>query len=452
MAMISQTSNPECAMAALRPPRPSANTIPSWWSGDLRWARNRVTMASDRRDIQVLIRRVVDGGLSFSSTNQLDDVSLESVVRAAERTALLNATRGLPSDRIETPPLPVPNPTIWSDSTYNVTVEQRGALARVLLEEAEENSMLSAGYIEMRAGEVATLGEWEGYPKDSVRYDQFTRAQCSMTVRHPKGIGSGWAGLSSFDWSAIDGSALAKRALDKCLASLNPVAIEPGRYTVVLEPQAVYVLAARLFEGRRYPEMGQGAFTLGPDRALNLWRTKLGLKVLDERITISHDPEDPLLGVPPVPGQTPVVWIERGVLKAMAYDRRYSVETLREHIPSLPRDAFRMTGGESSIEEMISTTKRGLLVTRFSNLKELDYQSRLYTGLTRDGLWLIEGGKISKAVKNMRFTESPLFVFNQVEQLGVPVPVFTEGGDPNPAIVPPVKSRDFSFTSMVDAV
>jgi predicted Zn-dependent protease len=110
------------------------------------------------------------------------------------------------------------------------------------------------------------------------------------------------------------------------------------------------------------------------------------------------------------------------------------------------------------MEEMIRSTRRGLVVTRFSNLRLLDTTggSMLSTGLTRDGLWLVENGKITKAVKNFRFTESPLFMLNSVEQLGVPVPVFRptrhEGGELTPAIVPPLKVRDFSFTSTIDAI
>jgi predicted Zn-dependent protease len=108
-----------------------------------------------------------------------------------------------------------------------------------------------------------------------------------------------------------------------------------------------------------------------------------------------------------------------------------------------------MSGGTTTMDEMIATTKRGLLVTRFSNMDTVDFGSALYSGYTRDGLWLIENGKISKPVKNFRFTESPFFVFNQVEQVGEPVRVFRPHA---PAIVPPIKVRDFSFTSLADAV
>jgi predicted Zn-dependent protease len=117
-----------------------------------------------------------------------------------------------------------------------------------------------------------------------------------------------------------------------------------------------------------------------------------------------------------------------------------------------------MSGGTTSIEEMIATTKRGLVVTRFDNVQQLDFTSQLYRGYTRDGLWLVENGKITKPVKNMVFTESTLFALNAVEQLGVPRRVFARGGDATLGgwmfnmIVPPLKIRDFSFTALTDAI
>ena len=100
------------------------------------------------------------------------------------------------------------------------------------------------------------------------------------------------------------------------------------------------------------------------------------------------------------------------------------------------------------MDEMIATTRRGILVTRFTNLQQMHEPSMLLSGFTSDGLWLIEDGKVSKAIKNFRFTDSPLFVFNNVAQLGTPVPVFSPG---RPAIVPPIKVNDFNFSSLSDA-
>jgi predicted Zn-dependent protease len=437
-----------------------------WWQGELRWARNRVSMASDRRDLIVGIHRTVGGSEAVVLVNQFDDASLEAAVRAAERNSLAFGSRD-PSTFYSPPPVfEYSKPAIWSDSTYNLTTEARAALTQRVLEPAEAQGLLSAGYLEIRALSYAAW-DVDGQPS----YGAVTQAQCSMTVRDDKGTGSGWAGLSSYDWKTIDLNVLAERALQKAIASRNPVTLEPGRYTVILEPQAVHDLVSIIIDHLWRPfaeELGGGPFVLGRDGALNLWRTKLGLKIADERITIEQDPMDPRLGVLPfdlTPDASPrraEKWIDRGVLTALAEPRAYSLKTRNENLPHTDSGSFRMSGGETSIEEMISTTKRGLLVTRFSNIKSLDGGSLLATGLTRDGLWLIENGKVSKAVKNFRFTESPLFVLNSIEQLGVPVPVFRPVVNPlgdtahtmglTPAIVPPLKARDFSFTSTIEAI
>jgi predicted Zn-dependent protease len=437
----------------------------SWWNGELRWARNRVNLASDRRDIRVEIWRTVGIGRGSAITNQLDGVSLEAAVRAAERNAELapqtqHEARGIPP----APAATWPATAIWSDATYAVTPETRGAVARALIGPAEAKGMLSAGYTEMRAGAMMAVSSERPagpYTPYDTPYVTWTQAQCSMTVRDQQGTGSGWAGLSNHDWAKVDAPSLAARALEKCEASRNPVSLEPGRYTVILEPQAVADLVELIVPLMlRVPaEQGVGPWALAPDDVLHLWRTKLGLKVLDERITISHDPADPQLGILPAPWMQPVTWFDKGVLTSLVYGRDYALRELNVNAALRPMTGYRMSGGTTSVEEMIATTRRGLLVTRFSNVRTLDGRSLLSTGLTRDGLWLIEHGKITKAVKNFRFTESPLFVLNSIEQLGVPVPVFRpvknpyEQGQPlTPAIVPPMKARDFSFTSTIDAI
>ena len=141
-----------------------------------------------------------------------------------------------------TPPYPemtYPPTAIWSDATYSFTGERRGEVARAMVEDVEARGMLSAGYLEARAAQLAEYTS-EREPIVEVRpYVKWTQAQCSTTVRDSRGAGSGWAGLSSYDWAKIDAHALAALALEKCKASQNPLALEPGRYTVILEPQAV---------------------------------------------------------------------------------------------------------------------------------------------------------------------------------------------------------------------
>ncbi len=450
--------------------------VSSWLNEELRWARNRVNLASDRCNVQVEIGRFAErgGGGARVYTNQIDDASLEGAVRAAERRrderAKTNSLVNRFTNGLKSPELMTPVTHTWSDATAAVTGEAYGRLARMLTEEAEEKNMLSAGYLEARSvafADWSNLAAQEGKSVPPMSYQRLSQAQCSMTVRHSRGTGSGWAGASSFDVTQVDGPALARRALDKCLASLDPVRIEPGRYTVILEPQAVSDLVDTMMSGedragalsrvRNEDPRDPGPFFLAYDDVLRVGRSKLGLKIIDERITISHDPSDPLLGVVARAGLQPVTWIRNGVLAELHHWQGYALERLQRFSGDLYRPSYRMSGGDTTINDMITTTKRGLLVTRFSGVQPLDEQSLLSTGTTRDGLWLIENGKMSKAVWNMRFTESPLFALNQVEQLGVPQSVFRPVKDPRlfgltPAIVPALKINDFSFTSLIDAV
>jgi predicted Zn-dependent protease len=316
-----------------------------------------------------------------------------------------------------------------------------------------------------------------------------------LTVRDPAGTGSGWAGASSYDWGRIDVAKLAATALEKCLTSRNPVRIEPGRYTLIMEPQATFDFLCPLFRyhiGGLYAPPAYFSLLenhLGPDlpfgdprttqvdvsrheRPETVYSTKLGQRVLDPRVTLSCDPADPDLGDIPFWSistgaelyvREPVRWITNGVLTALGYDPGMQVWEMREKlgvlgtVNGLPYlGSFRMEGGTTPIEEMIATTERGLFVTRFWGVHVVDKPNAIWTGTTRDGLWLIEHGKITHPVKNLRWTESPLFALNQLEQIGVAVPVFTPsvlfGEWRPPAVTPPIKVRDFSFTALEDAI
>lgn len=434
--------------------------IAGWWNGELRWARNRVSLAGDRRDVDVRVTRFTSAGKGDARTNQLDDASLEATVRAAEReAAVFELFQYVKAGGL--PPLPgtdLRQPVIWSDATYDLTTEARGDLVRSLIAPAEGKGMLSAGYLEMHAGAKALISSWRSSgpftPWDEP-YVAWTQARCSLTVRDPSGTASGWAGLSSYDWGRLDAPALAARALEKCEASRHPVAIEPGRYTVVLEPQAVADLMEPVVDSMLRDVAGT-PWALGEDDALHMLRYKLGLKVVDSRLTLDHDPMDPRLGILNQPGSAmgPVTWIDHGVLTNLQYTREAAVPELNANLGMRGPDvAYRLSGGHTSVEDMIQRTRRGLLVTRFDDVTAIDGRTLLSHGLTRDGLWLIEDGKITHAVKNFRFTESPLFVLNSLDEIGESVPVFRPAWDGlTPAIVPALKAHDFSFTSLIDAI
>jgi predicted Zn-dependent protease len=447
--------------------------IDTTWDSSVRWAHNRASTSSETRDITLELQRE----MGKATLNQTDPVSLEAAVHWAERMARLEGDYStLPHFTYAPPNLTYPQTHIWSEDTYAMTGDHRGEIANSLMTNADQAGMSSAGYLNIGAGAAHV------YLADGrMVYARYTTVECSLTVRSPDGRGSGWAGASSYDWTRINAQKLADVALDKCLRSRNPVRIEPGRYTLIMEPQATYDMIRQIMGGYntrtqsvqrtsymnreweedQLPFSVQRPFHDGHRKyVVSQWAattdigiTKIGQQLLDPRITITFEPEDPDLGGLPFTYKgdpyVPVTWWDRGVLKTLAYERGHGPNEA-DRLGGQPNGAiFRMSGGDTSVDEMIATTKRGLIVTRFWGIKLLDPYSILCTGMTRDGLWLIENGKISHPVSNLRFTESPLFVFNQVDQLGVPVPVFAPGA---PAIVPPVKVQDFSFTSLVDAI
>jgi predicted Zn-dependent protease len=473
----------ECDALAKRAARLAAGggetgiNIESTWTGNIRYARNRITTSGDVRDNVVVVTRDIRGAQSFMVCNQINDVDLEAAVRRAEHVVRLNSEDGGAQfeEHFVAPPKTAlqsmegvesfvsredqlaalqslvqtvesyEKPHIFFDTTYNLDADHRADAVAPLMASVKKAGMVAAGYIQVSAHGRAVMDTW-----GRSLYYPYTKAQYSVTVRNPKGTGSGWAGVDWSDWTRVDAQKLSDIALDKCLRSQNPVAVEPGRYTAILEPQAVCDLCQFIVKNldRALAESGTGPFASNKRN-----QSRLGEKVVDERITISADPMDPDLGFPPFSGNGnvyhPVTWIDHGVLKELAYFRPYGIRELGKN-SGLPNSlAFRMSGGTATIDDMIATTKRGLLVTRFSNVQLIDLKSLLCTGYTRDGLWLIENGKISKPVKNFRFTESPLFVLNNVDALGVPQRVFHPDA---PVVVPPIKVRDFSFTSLSEAI
>jgi predicted Zn-dependent protease len=440
--------------------------IESQWNGELRWARNRVSLASDRRTFTAqLSRRLAQDIVGRASVNQVDEPSLRAMVRAAEQMARETGpiAQGDPFPYEPPPHLDgYVTPNAWSNATFGLDAESRGKIVRAMVEPVDQARMVAAGYLRVQGNAVANFeSPVSSSANASVAHAAFiyrssTAAQCSLTVRDPDGVGSGWAGLSSYDWARIDPSALGARALQKCLSSRNPVAIEPGRYTVVLEPQAVHDIVrfvAEWLPNRLGAENGYGPFAAGTPEHPH--ESLLGQKIAGDDVTIEYDPTDPDLveALPGTwPGARPVTWVDHGILRSLGYDRRfYALPFLNQNLDSGGgRRAYRMAPGHATLDEMVADTRRGVLVTRFSNVTLLNPKVLLLTGLTRDGLWLIEKGKVSKPVKNFRFTESPLFMLNNVEVVGAPsVPVFSPGA---PAVVPPLKARDFSFTSLTDAI
>ena len=412
-------------------------------SANTRFAANQMSTSGSIFDVTLAVQSSFGKKHAVVVTNDLSDESLRQVVTQSEALAKL-----APDDP-EAMPLLGPQQyapvSAYFESTASLSASDMARAAMTALEPARAAKDLQvAGFIVTSAGSNAI-----GNDKGLFAYHRATSANYTLTVRTADGSGSGWAGADHPDWSRIDFEAVSKRALDKARASRGPVAIEPGRYTVILEPQAVgdLVQLAGGYLDARSADEGRSPF------AKQGGGNKIGEKIVDGRVTILSDPSDAQLLSQPFDGEGfPLgeqAWVERGVLKKLYYSRFWAQKQGRA-ATGAPQ-SIKMQGGSSSLDDMIAATERGVLVTRLWYLREVDPRTILYTGLTRDGTFLVENGKVTRAIRNFRFNESPLFMLNNLEMLGRPERLAgTEaGGD---IVMPAIKVRDFNFTSLSEAV
>jgi predicted Zn-dependent protease len=387
------------------------------------------------------------------NTNQVDDASLRALVSKAE--ALAQSLRVLarveqPGDKGDSLEAPGPvNPLLWADDSQALfATEGRLAAIDASLGAMQQAGVFGAGLIGSDPRTSAVLNKAGHF-----EYGRYSTCNYSLTARTPDGTGSGWAYWEGEDWSKCDVTAMTARAIDLARRSRNPVAVEPGRWTVVMTPDACGALVrliATAFQGFELigGVVDGGGWIFSKPGGGN----KIGLKVMDERVTLSVDPMDPEGGFLPfayvggnIVQQGPVTWVERGVLTTLSYGTRAEAA---QHGLAQANNAqrLRMAGGPTSIEEMIATTERGIFVNRFSDVDALSQKTLFSTGVTRDGTFLIEKGKITKPIKNMRFEDSPMFFLNNLEAIGPARRV--EAGN----VMPAIKVRDFAFTSLTDAV
>lgn len=417
-------------------------------TNNVRFAANNISTAGSVADMNVSITSSFGPKRATVTTNNTSDEALRAAVRQSEALAKV-----VPDDPEAMPNLGPQNIRTVNGAFPGTETLDTAALAQAAMTALEPSrragDLSAAGYLVVNTSSNAI-----GNKEKLFAYHKGTNANYTLTVRTTDGTGSGWAGAEHPDWRQLDIAAVSARAIEKARLSRNPVGIEPGRYTVILEPQAVGDLVqlmgfyanarasnARASDEGRSPFSKQGG------------GNKIGEKIIDSRINLSADPFDPMILSQPWDGDgLPLgrqTFVENGVLKELYYSRFWAQKMNKQ--PTGAPTSFIMSGGTTSVDEMIRSTPRGVLVTRLWYLREVDPRTILYTGLTRDGTFLIENGKISRAIKNFRFNDSPLFMLNNVEALGRPVRIAgTEAG--GAVVVPPVKVRDFNFTSLSDAV
>ncbi|MEO7273704.1 MAG: TldD/PmbA family protein [Vicinamibacterales bacterium] len=385
-----------------------------------------------------------------STTREFDDEALKELVEDATKKA--QAARETP----DATPLTGPQDYLPVDAALpnmvNFGPAERGRMVRQSLDICQKKGVIGSGYIPK-----TYLTTCNANTKGLFAYFQSAEAGFILTCRTNAADGSGWAGITGArDVSQIDATQLSEIAADKALKSAKPRAIEPGRYTVILEPRAnarFLSLMMGLFNART-AEGPVGNYFSGKQPGT----TKLGEKPFSDALTIKSDIGNAILRQTPIGADgvaaKPVTWIEKGVLKNLYYDRAWATRQKKEPTAASTNMSLVMEGGDQTMEQMIKSTKRGLIVTFFWYIRPVDQPTLLNTGMTRDGLFLIENGEIVGPVQNFRWNMSPLVGYNNVTAVGKPVPIHTgESYDgPGTALVPPVRIEDFYMTSVSPAV
>ena len=405
-------------------------------SGNIRYARNTVSTSGYSSNQSLAVQSSFGKKSGTATIDEFDDASLEKVVRRAEELAQLSPEN--PEFMEPLGPQMYDEAITYSESTANVTPEYRAEVASSSIVPADAKDVTAAGFLNDSAGFNAMINS-----KGLFAYNQSTDVDFTVTMRTNDGTGSGWVKRDFNDVDKFDADEAAKTAIDKAVLSREAKAIEPGKYTVILEPAASADLLRNMFRSLNARSADEGrSFMSAPDG-----KNKIGEKIVDERVNIYSDPLNPEVPTATWNGEGQAIkktsWIENGVVKNLAYDRFWAKEKGVEPVP-FPSNAI-MTGGDASLEELIKSTKKGILVTRLWYIRSVDPQTLLYTGLTRDGTFYIENGEIKYPVKNFRFNESPIIMLNNLETLGQQVRI-------NGNLIPYMKVRDFTFTSLSDAV
>ncbi len=330
------------------------------------------------------------------------------------------------------------------EKTAEITPEYRAQVAADCIEPCRKDKLVAAGFFSDSQNFSAIANS-----KGNFGYQKSTGMDFTCTVRTDDGKGSGWVARNLADVAKFDAKSDIKTAIQKAKGSADAKALEPGKYTVIMEPAATAGLISFMMMGFDARHSDEGRSFLSKKGGGN----KLGEKLFDERVTLYADPWDAHASVAPWDNEglarerTPI--ITKGKVEYLQYSRYWAQKQGKKAIGQ-PGNLI-MVGGDKSTMDLVKGTKKGVLVTRTWYIRLVDPQTVLLTGLTRDGTFYIEDGEIKYPIKNFRFNESPAIMLNNIEEIGKPVRV---GDDESPFVmmIPPMKIRDFTFSSLSDAV
>ncbi len=410
-----------------------------------RFANNAIHQNVAERTTQLSVRAVIDGRTARATTNRLDHRGIRDVVEQA--IAITRLTE--PDSEL----LPLPDHVSelfdqypcdrFFEETAGATPSERASAVAEAIRVVEGSHQTAAGIYSTGRADIVlynSAGVTEMY--------QETMARFSITAMAADS--SGWAKASACNHRELDPVGLANRAAEKAAKSRDPRELAPGRYTVILEPAAVLDLVGQMF-------MDFSATAIRDGRSF--LNDRIGKQLFGGNITIHDDVWHPGQSGTPFDGEgiqrKGLTLVERGVVKEIAYCRQAAalagVEPTGHGFP-LPNEIGEapmnivIAGGETSVEEMVASTERGILVTRLWYIREVDPYEKIFTGMTRDGTFLVEGGKVTSGVRNFRFNQSLIEMLSNVEAMSPSVRA--SGEESFDLVAPAMKVRDFNFTEV----
>jgi predicted Zn-dependent protease len=419
-----------------------------------RWANSSITVNMVQYDRSVTATVRLGEKVGNATTRDFSDAGLQKMVDEARAEA------EKANDSANLPELLGPQEYVPVDAALPAMINygpaERARMVKDSIDLSEKMGVLGAGYIPKVDATTCTANS-----KGLFAYYRSADAGFVLTCRQRDGSGSGWAGITGVkDISLIDAKALTEVASSKAVKSKNPKALEPGRYTVILEPRAnarFLSLMTGIFNqggggrgGRGGGGGGGGGGVFGGPGGSFMAGKKPGDKIFSDLFTLKSDIGNNILRQTPIlndnkPAKA-TTWVDKGVLTNFATPQT----------PATPNMSLVQEGSDLSIDDMVKQTRRGLLVTFFWYIRGVpsDSQPLLSTGMTRDGLFLIENGEIVGPVQNFRWNMSPLVGYNNLTLVGKPVPIHTgEAYDGNgTALVPPVRIEEFYMTSVSPAL
>jgi predicted Zn-dependent protease len=406
-----------------------------------RFANNAIHQNVAERDLQLSVRPLIDGRAARATTNRLDREGVRDVVaQAISLTSLIEPDPDL---------LPLAGkaeyecPKRFSLATASTTPDERAQAVAEAIRVVEDAGQVAAGTYSTGTTVFSVMNSRGA----TVSHDE-TMARFSITAMASDS--SGWAKASACDRAGFHPLELAQTAARKAALSLSPRVLPADRYTVILEPAAVLDLVGQMFGDFSATAIRDGRSFLND---------RIGRKIFGDNITIHDDVLNPLQSGPPfdaegVPRRR-LTLVDHGVVREIAYCRQAAAlagASPTGHGFPLPNEVGEapvnivMNGGDTSLEQMVASTERGILVTRLWYIREVDPYEKIFTGMTRDGTFLVEGGEVAAGVRNFRFNQSLIELLSNVVALS---PARRASGEEAlDMVVPALKATDFNFTEV----